>query len=142
MKINTRDFGEVDISEEQLIHFPDGIYAFEDAKNFALYAPRENQYPMWLQCVDSLKPCFIVFDPELFSPDYEVELDVSEKTMLKINDASNLKVLCIAHVPEDFRETTVNMKSPIVVNQDERLAMQVILSKNYSYRQPIYKKES
>ena len=140
MKIETRDFGPLDISEDQVINFPNGLYAFDDAKHFALIAPKENQYPMWLQCIDSLRPCFIVFDPELFCQGYRVELSGSERSMLKIKDNSTVRVLFIANVPEDFRETTVNMKSPIVINEDEKTAMQIILSENYPYRQPIYKK--
>ncbi len=140
MEIETRDFGRIDIDEGQIINFPDGIYAFDEAKRFALISPKENEYPMWLQCIDALRPCFIVFDPQIFCSDYEVTLNDSEKKLLKIKDGSDIKVLCIANVPEDFRDTTVNMKSPIVANMDEKLAMQVILPHNYPYRQPIYRK--
>ena len=140
MKIETRDFGTMEVSENQLITFPDGLYAFEDSKHFALIAPNENRYPMWLQCTDSLKPCFIVFDPQLFAKDYEVSLGEGEKAILKIKEDSELKVLCIAHVPDDFRDTTVNMRSPIVINMDNRLAMQIILPHDYPYRHPIYQK--
>ena len=142
MKIETRDFGTMEVSEEQLITFPDGLYAFEDSKHFALIAPKENKYPMWLQCTDSLKPCFIVFDPQLFAENYQISLGEGEKAILKINDDSKLMVLCIANVPEDFKDTTVNMKSPIVVNMDNKLAMQIILPHNYPYRHPIYQKST
>ena len=141
MEIETRDFGKVEVREEDIINFPDGIYAFDEAKHFALIAPQENKYPMWLQCTDCLKPCFIVFDPKLFCEDYEVTLNDSEKSLLKAGEDTKLQVLCIAHVPEDFRDTTVNMKSPIVINTENKLAMQVILPHNYPYRQPIYKKQ-
>ena len=140
MKIETRDFGTMEVSEEQLITFPDGLYAFEDSRHFALIAPKENKYPMWLHCTDSLKPCFIVFDPQLFAENYQISLGEGEKAILKINDDSKLMVLCIANVPEDFKDTTVNMKSPIVVNMDNKLAMQIILPHNYPYRHPIYQK--
>ena len=140
MKIETRDFGTMEVSEEQLITFPDGLYAFEDSKHFALIAPKENKYPMWLQCTDSLKPCFIVFDPQPLAESYQTSLGEGEKAILKINDDSKLMVLCIANVPEDFKDTTVNMKSPIVVNMDNKLAMQIILPHNYPYCHPIYQK--
>lgn len=140
MEIETRDFGKMEINEDQIISFPDGLYAFEDARRFALIAPKENEYPIWLQCIDNLRPCFIVFDPYIFCEDYNFSLNEGEKTILGIKDNSNTKVLCIAHVPEDFRDTTVNMKSPIVVNMDNKTAMQVILQDNYPYRQPIYRK--
>ncbi len=140
MIVETRDFGKTEVKDEDILSFPDGVYAFDEAKHFALIAPKENEYPMWLQCTDCLKPCFIVFDPKLFCSDYEITLNEGEKTLLKINDSTALQVLCIANVPEDFRDTTVNMKSPIVINTENKLGMQVILPHNYPYRQPIYKK--
>ncbi len=142
MLIETRDFGKVEIGEENIISFPNGIYAFEEAKRFALVAPKENEFPMWLQNIDNLRPCFIVFDPYMFCKDYQVNLNNSEKTMLGIKDDSDIRVLCIANVPEDFRDTTVNMKSPIVINTTNNTAMQIILQENYPYRQPIYKKSN
>lgn len=139
MKIETRDFGTMEVSEEQILEFPNGIYAFEDARRFAFIELEKGQFPAWLQCIDSVKPCFIVFDPWLVCKDYEITLNSGEKAMLEVNEKTNLQVLCIARVPEDFKETTVNLKSPIVINMDTKKAMQVILPSNYPYRQPIFK---
>lgn len=139
MKIETRDFGTMEVSEDKVFEFPNGIYAFEDSKRFALIELEKGQYPAWLQCVDSVKPCFIVFDPWLICKDYEITLNSGEKAMLEVKDDTNLQVLCIARVPEDFKETTVNLKSPIVINMDTRKAAQVILPKNYPYRHPVFK---
>lgn len=139
MKIETRDFGTMEVGEEQIFEFPNGIYAFEDARRFALIELEKGQFPAWLQCIDSIKPCFIVFDPWLVCKDYEITLNSGEKAMLEVNDKTNLQVLCIARVPEDFKETTVNLKSPIVINMDTKKAVQVILPSNYPYRQPIFK---
>ena len=136
MKIETRDFGTMEISEEQILEFPNGIYAFEDAKRFALIELEKGRYPAWLQCIDNIRPCFIVFDPWLICKDYEITLNSGEKAMLGVNDKTNLQVLCIARVPEDYK---VNLKSPIVINMDTKKAAQVILPKNYPYRQPIFK---
>lgn len=139
MKIETRDFGTMEVSEDQILEFPNGIYAFEDARRFAFIELEKGQFPAWLQCIDSIKPCFIVFDPWLVCKDYEITLNSGEKAMLEVNEKTNLQVLCIARVPEDFKETTVNLKSPIVINMDTKKAMQVILPSNYPYRQPIFK---
>lgn len=139
MKIETRDFGSMEVSEEQIIEFPNGVYAFEEARRFALIELEKGHYPAWLQCIDSIKPCFIVFDPWLICKDYEITLNSGEQAMLEVDGKTNLQVLCIARVPEDFKETTVNLKSPIVINMDTKKAMQVILPRNYPYRQPIFK---
>ena len=142
MIIASRDFGEVEVKEEQLVHFPNGIYAFEEAKNYALITPLgDSTFPMWLQCVDDVSPCFIVFDPALISTDYEVSLSPDEKTLLKITDDRDITALCIAKVPADYRDTTVNMKSPLIVNKKERLGMQIILPSDYPFRLPLYRPE-
>ena len=90
----------MEISEEQILEFPNGIYAFEDAKRFALIELEKGHYPAWLQCIDDIRPCFIVFDPWLICKDYEITLNSGEKAMLEVSEKTNLQVLCIARVPE------------------------------------------
>lgn len=142
MTIMTRDFGELEIDEKNILTFPNGLFAFEESHTFALLSPLgEDTYPMWLQATDSVTPCFIVFDPRLIDNSYEITLNSSEKKLLKLEDESKASCLAIAVVPDDFRNTTVNMKSPIIINTEEKLAAQVILPQNYPFRLPIYKQE-
>ena len=142
IKLNTRDFGEIEITEESIYEFPSGVFAFEDTRNFALISPLgEDVYPMWLQSADDITPCFVVFDPTIIDEGYQVTLSKSEKTLLDIKEDTDLRYLVIAKVPENFRETTVNMKSPIVINCENHTAAQFILPQDYPFRLPIYKKE-
>jgi flagellar assembly factor FliW len=145
MLINTRDFGEVDVPEEELITFPEGLFAFEDRREFALISPLgEEVYPKWLQSAEDVAPCFIVFDPHAIDPDYVVELEPYEEKLLKLDSKSadinnnNMKVLVIATVPNDFKKTTLNMKAPIVVNENDLLAAQIILQDDYEFRFSLY----
>ena len=141
--INTRDFGQIEINEEQIFEFPSGVFAFEDVRKFALINPLgEDVYPMWLQSAEDIAPCFVVFDPTIIDATYQVALSRSEKALLDINDDTNLRYLVIAKVPENFRETTVNMKSPIVINCDNNMAAQFILQEDYPFRLPIYSAEA
>lgn len=139
MEIMTRDFGLINVEEDKIFNFPTGIFAFEDCRQFALISPLgENVYPMWLQSTENVTPCFIVFDPATIDGAYRITLNSSEKKLLKINDDTNIRCLSIAVVPEDYKKTTVNMKCPIVINADERIAAQVILPEKYEIRLPIY----
>jgi len=141
--INTRDFGEIEINEAQVFEFPSGVFAFEDVRKFALINPLgEDVYPMWLQSAEDVTPCFVVFDPTIIDAGYQVTLSKSERALLEINDDTNVRYLVIAKVPENFRETTVNMKSPIVINSDLNLAAQFILPQDYPFRLPIYSAEA
>lgn len=141
MIIKTRDFGEEEISEEVIIDFPNGVYAFEENKRFVLLSPcGEDKYPMWLQSVDNPNLCFIVFDPREFVPDYSVELDKETKELLKA-DGAELDLLCMAVVPDEYINTTLNLKSPIVINSVAKKGVQVIAAENYPLKFPAFKKE-
>ncbi len=141
MIIKTRDFGEEEISEEVIIDFPNGVYAFEENKRFVLLSPcGEDKYPMWLQSVDNPNLCFIVFDPREFVPDYSVELDKETKELLK-TDGAELDLLCMAVVPDEYINTTLNLKSPIVINSEAKKGVQVIAAENYPLKFPAFKKE-
>jgi flagellar assembly factor FliW len=148
MLINTRDFGEIEVSDENLLTFPVGVFAFEEAKQFALLSPLgEEVYPKWLQATHDFAPCFIVFDPAIVNEDYfdTVKLDAQDVKLLKISggltDNNDIRLLVIATVPEDFKKTTLNMKAPIVINVGERLAVQAILTADYDFRLPLYPDE-
>ena len=139
IKINTRDFGETEISESAVFSFPTGVFAFEDDRKFALLSPLgDDTYPMWLQSMDRPELCFIVFDPSLIDESYQVTLNPGEKRILNLKEGDEIRCLAIAKVPEDFRQTTVNMKSPIVINPETNTALQVILPLDYPFRHPIY----
>jgi len=142
IKINTRDFGETEVNESAVFSFPNGVFAFEDDRNFALLSPLgDDTYPMWLQSMDHQELCFIVFDPALIDDTYQVTLNPGEKRILGVKDGDKIRCLTIAKVPEDFRQTTVNMKSPIVINPETNTALQVILPLDYPFRHPIYESE-
>ena len=141
MIIKTRDFGEEEISEEVIIDFPNGVYAFEENKRFVLLSPcGEDKYPMWLQSVDNPNLCFIVFDPKEFVPDYSVELDRETKELLEAN-GEELDLLCMAVVPDEYINITLNLKSPIVINSKAKKGVQVIAAENYPLKFPAFKKE-
>ena len=158
MLINTRDFGEIEVAEEELLIFPAGIFAFEEMRKFALLSPLgEDVYPKWLQSAEDVSPCFIVFNPFIVDENYTVKLEPAESKLLKFlkfeqnsadNNSSdkadgnnadhNMELLVIATVPSDFKKTTVNMKAPIVINKEKRLAAQIIQNGDYDFKFPLY----
>jgi len=149
MLINTRDFGEIEVADEELITFPAGLFAFEAMREFALVSPLgEDVYPKWLQSAESLAPCFIVFDPTILDKNYTAKLEPFEEKLLKLeglsadNKNNSVRHLVIATVPDDFKRTTLNMKAPVVINQKDKLAVQTILSGDYDFKFPMYNDSS
>ncbi|MEG2144617.1 MAG: flagellar assembly protein FliW [Oscillospiraceae bacterium] len=52
-----------------------------------------------------------------------------------------MHVFLIAVIPKNFKDATVNLKSPLVFSYESGLAAQVILESDYPIRYPLFKKE-
>ncbi|MDE6599590.1 MAG: flagellar assembly protein FliW [Oscillospiraceae bacterium] len=140
MIVKTRDFGEQDVSEDKIISFPNGIFAFEDEHRFVMLSPLgDDVYPAWLQSVDNENLCFIVFDPCQIVSDYSVTADEDSLKAAQFGKNPQPHYLTLAVVPEEYKDTTVNLKSPILVNTEKMLAAQIIAAENYPIKFPIFK---
>lgn len=138
MKINTRDFGEVEIDESTVINIPGGILGFEKYTKYTLLSPLgEDTFPMWLQSVEDSQPCFVVYDPMQIYPDYVFEINDEEQAELKLGEDIPHRVLTVAIVPDDYKKTTINLRCPIVINTRESIAAQIILD-DYDFKYPVY----
>ena len=139
MKIQTTRFGEVEIADEKILHFPEGIIGFHSLKRFALLG-KQSRLVMWLKAVDNPRIAFIVINPFLFEPDYNPRLTQEDLDFLKVHDSSDLHIFAIVVVPEDPQKMTANLLGPIVINIKEKIGKQVILlDGGYSVKHPIVK---
>ena len=71
---------------------------------------------------------FIVTDPFLFVPEYEMVLSDSERTQLEIESTESVVVRVIVTIPKVHTEMTANLVAPLVINQKNRLAKQIVLT--------------
>lgn len=139
MKIKTRDFGEITIDERDIITFRQPVYGFEDLKEYVfLYDEELSGQFVWLQSVEIPEICFILVDPAAVMQHYEPDLP---KETVELLGGEEEKVMCwlVAVIPEEFKNTTVNLKSPIVVNPRLKCGLQVILEDNLPIRYPLFK---
>lgn len=140
IKINTKDFGEMEFEKDEIISFPTGIYAFEDCREF-VFIKKENSIFQWLQNIKDIDPRFIVLNPNEIFTNYNPEIPSGVKQQLKA-DNDELSLFVIAVIPGEIKDMTVNLKSPIVVNFNKRLAMQVILEgQDYPVRHQVFEDE-
>lgn len=143
MLVDTAVLGPVEVEEDHIFHLPDGLYGFEENREYALIEKQDDDIKlMWLQAVDSKVPCFVVFDPFEMVEGFDPVLENSDRGFLGSKKDSDLLFYVIAVVPEDLRDITVNLKSPIVVNKKDKRARQVILTnKDYPIRFPLFASE-
>lgn len=140
MKIDTRDFGQVEIDEVETIEFCAPIYGFEHTRRFVILTDKTlgNMF-LWLQSLDDAQVRFILVDPNVASPGYRPQIADSVRDLLELDPEQEPLFLVIAVIPQEFSKTTVNLKSPIIINSRKRRAAQVILDEDYPVREPLIK---
>lgn len=145
MLIQTSRFGAVQLQSEDVIDFPEGILGFNDLRKFVLLDDPNDEIFAWLQSCEIPQVAFPVLEPELFSQSYQVSLTKHDLESLQLSPASELKPrirsFSIITIPEDPTQMTANLKAPVVINIEKRLARQIVLQdNNLAIREPIFQK--
>lgn len=139
MKIESTRFGEVEVGEEQLIHFSYGIPGFPDEKTFVHMGHDEESPFSFLQSTMEVNLTFLLADPFTFINDYEFVLDDNVAKEMDLSLENPPKVFLIATVKGELADMTVNLLAPVVVNELNRTGRQVILDKpEYSIRHSLF----
>lgn len=114
--------------EERIaIHFEDGIYGFEDVKDFVL-VERDSSRVIWsLRAAEGGFPTLIVVDPFVVMQGYRPQLTGQERQALGNPADDELCFLAVAVIRENLADSVVNLKSPIVINMPTRQARQIIM---------------
>ena len=130
MKYETARFGSIDVQAEDVLLFPEALYGFDREKEFVLLPLDPNiDSPMeWLQSLRTPELAFIVTDPFLFVPQYKMVLNDDEKQQLKVGSTESVVIRVIVTIPKAHTEMTANLVAPLVINQKNRLAKQIVLT--------------
>lgn len=139
MIYKTRDFGEIEVEESNIIDFVQPIFGFENYTKFTLIYDKEiGDQIVWLQSTEEPGLCFILFDPSSFAPYFNPVLPENTQEVI---GQGNYICWTILAAKDNFMKATVNLKSPIIINENTNKAIQIILEQDYSIRQPIIREE-
>ena len=132
--------GEMDVEEQHIINFPQGIPAFESEHEFVLIELEAGGPFYYLQAVRNEELCLLLADPFTFFPQYEIDIPDEELAKIRIGaDKVGLALYAVLTVPEDFKLTTANLLAPIVINHSSRVAIQFIsVNTKYTTRHLIF----
>ena len=142
MFIKTKIFGDVEISDDKILTFEDGIIGFPELKHFTLIHDEEKGKDAGIRYFQSIEePAFAmpVMNPLMVFEDYNPQ--VSEEFLSSLGNISdeNIVVLVTVTVPTDLTKMTVNLQGPIIINSDEKKGAQIIVEGNdYPVKFPIY----
>lgn len=138
MKITTSRFGEIEIDEASVVRMPEGMLGFGEIGEFVIVQQNEESPFLWFQAVREPNLAFVIVDPFTFFPDYEVLLSNNDIEALGCSELGSLAVFAVVVIPENPEDMTANLRGPIVINADNKVARQVVLNDDrYSPHQSI-----
>ncbi|MFF2178505.1 flagellar assembly protein FliW [Lysinibacillus sp. NPDC058147] len=133
MKIATKFLGEIEIVEEDILTFEQGLLGLEDYKKFVLLPIDANLPLVLLQSVDQMEIGFVIAYPFAFKKDYSFEISDEDHNQLQIEKEEDVLTYTIVTMKETFEDSTINLLAPIIINIDKNLGKQVVLEDNKSY---------
>ena len=127
MKTQTKYFGEIDYTKEELLTFEKGLFGFEDEQSFLLLPFSAAGTMFSLQSVRTPELAFTLMHPFSIAPDYAPVLAKEDLHTLGVQQSEELYYYVLCTVNEPASESTINMKCPLAINPDTRRGLQVIL---------------
>ena len=145
MQIDTKYFGQIDVEEEKIIHFENGLFGFEEYKDYTILFDSEagdNPFFSWLQSTTEKSLAFPVVNPQKVQEDYDPVVEDALLEELGEFGEGELVVLLLATVPADVKKTSVNMKAPLVIHAGNRKGVQLIAENaDYEIKHYLIKEE-
>ncbi|HUX92268.1 MAG TPA: flagellar assembly protein FliW [Ignavibacteriaceae bacterium] len=127
MKINTRQFGEIEFSPELMINFSTGIFGFENLKNYLLIKV-DDDFFYWLNSVEEPEIAFPLVGVRVIDDKYPLENEHEAFGIVTMNP--------------DILNISINLKAPVYINQTNKTGFQKILdSEKYPVNYNLFKEE-
>lgn len=130
--IHTTRFGRLRVQEQDLISFPKGLLGMEHLDRWVLLTDASNDSLGWLQSASDPRVAVAIVSPRRFVGDYQVRLSPSELAPLNLDDVNQAQVMVV--VGKSGPSLTLNLKAPLVINPEDRLGRQVIVSGDWPIR--------
>ena len=142
-KVDTVRFGEIDVEEDKVVHFEQGIPAFEDEHEF-IVIPYDAESPYYfMQSLSTPDLAFLLTVPFVFFPEYEFELDDISLKELGIKHQEEVLLYVLITIPGGkVEDMTANLMAPVVINTTNMQARQVVLERSgYTTRHRLFPKK-
>ncbi|HKL98293.1 MAG TPA: flagellar assembly protein FliW [Mobilitalea sp.] len=144
MLVKTKHFGEVNLEDDKIVHFANGILGFEEYKNYTLLYDNESEERpdiSWLQSLDEPSLAIPVINPFLLLEDYNPEVEDELLRPLGQLTDENIVVFVSITVPPDISKISANLRAPFIMNADTRKGCQIIVeNSDYDIQYHFYEK--
>jgi len=130
-------FGRVEVDEQAVIRFPNGLVGFPQATSFILLEREEGKMIAYLQSVDHPELAFPIADGVIFGASYpspSVEVLARQHSLV----GADIALMVILAVNPQNKNLEANLLAPILVDVEARMGAQVVLdARKYSAQVPL-----
>ena len=135
MQIQSKYFGLIEIMPETIIDMIQPVYGFESSKRYTLISDEEIGTDLvWFQSIEEKDVCFVLANPTRFVPNLDIELSSGDLNTVQANTIEEVDLLCIVSLGDTFEESTLNLKSPILLNSKNNQGAQLILNQDLPFK--------
>ena len=127
-KADTLRFGPIEVEDEKVIHFPEGIPAFEQEHEFVIIPYDEESPYVFLQSLKTPDLAFLMTMPFSVFPDDEFELDDENQQKLGLERQEDMLLYVLLTIPQGrVQDMTANLVAPLVINVANQQGRQLVL---------------
>ena len=139
MLIDSKRFGPLVIPENKLIVMVKPILGFENLSKFCRIEREEFRPFLWMQSIEDPAVAFIVVNPALFDSDYRIDINPNEISELEPSSPELIETYVIANIPDNWKQMTINLQGPILINTANNKAKQLVLmNSEYKVQQTVF----
>ena len=139
MQFETRALGKIEIEAARQIFFPEGLFAFEAFRHFAVLPTKSGSTFNWLQSLEEARLAFLItLIPEI-TLKYKPNIDGQFLSLIEATEPTQVEIWGIITVPTGKPESmTINLQGPVLINRPKKLGGQFVSDDpNHLVRTPL-----
>lgn len=127
LTIESGEFGKIEVKEEDIITFVQPILGFDEFRKFVLVEDKDFFPILWLQSIDESSLIFPIVNPGFINYKYDFDITCFNLDDINVNKKESVVIYTLLVIPSNkIEDASTNLRAPIIINPDERLAKQVV----------------
>lgn len=116
MTIQSTRFGQIEVPDNAVVEFPDGLIGFGGSR-FALLAREEDSPLIWLHSVDDPSLAVPITNPFQFFNEYEVVVSDEEAYRIGLRFPGEADLYVTVTAAEELEDFSANLRAPILISR-------------------------
>ena len=131
MQVQTYLFGNVEVSPDKVVTFPNGLVGFEKCTRFMLAHEAEEGQPasFTLQSLDEPTLALQIVDPTTLGFNYELNLTEAENALLGSPEPGDVAVMQVLFKKEEGGKAVItpSLRAQLLINLKGRVGLQKVM---------------